>query len=460
MRADTGAAELVVSFRRMTMDTRRFVFPAAIIVLFSITSLSQSEPNESPITRRPIFTASRYTAIGAWMPAPGITSFLTEQNEASISEEALFATYSFSHAGTTYNLEFYYRELYSRLRVRVLVGDRELKGLFSRFYTVDRTRQLMLSIHGWADGNPAVGFNFGGFLITESSLNTDAIYDAVEAFVGRSFPQTRNPWIRIERPPGLLRKTCEARVSGHYLVNEEGQVVPFTLENLLIAYCREGIKAERPEDFDRIGRSLVKAHSKALGVGINVISDINEIPRYSSKLLDSEKATEIRPPWSYRDSDSQTEYWACYTFERYGMGPLILACYKFGFEDGLVSSGERIILGEDRTGAFTGYTKLGSLRSQEKAVVPKNEDGTFDLRYSEPNNVRLPSATSLNDRGRGKADQSPSSSLAMLRVTFIAGAVFLLVLAYIVHRYVRTGSKVATHTVKNQSPAPETEDES
>lgn len=442
------------------METCRFLLPAAIILLFSITSLGQGEPNEWPVTRKPVFTPSKYIDTSVWFPAPGITSFLTEPNEASVSEEALFATYSFSSARKMYNVELYYRELYHRIRAEVLVGGKVLNGLFNRFYDVDPTHIFRLSVYRGDDGNPELRFNVGRFSTTESSLNTSAIYDAVEAFVGKSSPKTRNPGIHVERPPGLLKRTCEAWALGHYLVNEEGQVVPFTLENLLIAYCREGIKAEKPEDFERIGRSLVQAHGKVLYVGITVISDVNEIPRYSSKLLDSENAIEIRPPWFYRDSDSQTDYWICYTFERYKMGPLILACYKFGFQNGQLSSGERIILGEDRTGAYTGYPKLGSLRNQERVVVPKNEDGTFDLRYSEPNNVRLPSTTPLSGRGRGKVDQSPFSSLAVLRVTFIAGAVFLLVLAYIVHKYARAGSGASTHTVTNQPPAPEIEDES
>lgn len=434
------------------MDTRRVLLTAAIILLFSITSFGQSEPNESPVTRKPVFTPSKYIDTSVWFPAPGITSFLSEPNEASVSEEALFATYSFSSAGTTYNVELYYRELYRRIRAEVLIGDKILNGLFNHFYDVDPAHIFRLSVYGGDDGNPELRFNVGRFSTTESSLNTSAIYDAVEAFIGRSSPQARNPRIRVERPPGLLKKTCRVWALGDYLVNEEGQVGPFTLGNLLIAYCREGIKAEKPEDFDRIGRSLVEAHGKALGVRITVISDVNEISRYSSKLLDSEKATEIKPPWSYRDSESQTDYWSCCAFERYKMGPLILAYYKFGFENGLLGSGERIVLGEDRTGAFTGYTKLGSLRTQEKVVVPRNEDGTFDLRYSETNNVRLPSATPLNGRGQVKVDQSPFSSLAVLRVTFIAGGVFLLVLAYIVHRYVRAGSRASRQNVGKQSP--------
>jgi hypothetical protein len=437
------------------METRRFLLLAAIILLCSITSLGQSGPNESPIDRRPMFTSSKYIDASVWFPAPGITSFLTEPNESSISEEALFATYSFSSAGTTYNVELYYRELYRRIRAEVLVGDKVLNGLFNRFYDVDPTHIFRLSVYRGDDGNPELRFNVGRFSITESSLNTSAIYDAVEVFVGRSSPQARNPRIHVERPPGFLKKTCRVWALGDYLVNEEGQVGPFTLENLLIAYCREGIKAEKPGDFERVGRSLVQANGKALGVRITFITDANEIPGYSSKLLDLENATEIRPPWSYRDSESQTDYWACYTFERYKMGPGFITSYKFGFQNGLLSSGERIVLGEDRTGAFTGYTKLGSLRTQEKVVVPKSEDGGFDFRYSEPNGVRLPSATSLSGRGRGKVDQSPFSSLAVLRVTFIAGAVFLLVLAYIVHKYARANSRAATQTGSNQQTAPE-----
>ena len=409
------------------MEKCRFILSIAIIMLISSVVLTQREPNESHIPEKRSFERSVFIdfCIGLRFPGvdPNLSSVLTELNKSSISEEALFATYSFSDADTTYNVELYYRELYHRLRARVLVGDRELRGLFNRFYDID-SRESMIFVLRSKDGSLALSFNFGGFSLKESSLNTDAIYDALEDFIAKSSPQTRNPGIRVYGPTGMLKKTCEARaLRDCYLINEEGQVEPFTLENLLIAYCREGIKVGKPDDFERIGRSIVKPYSEVLGVTMNIILDVNEIRKYSSNLLISENEHKVRPPWSYRDSQSQTDYWICYAFERYKMGPGMLVCYKLGFQNGLLRSGERIILGEDKTGAYTGYPRLRSLRDHKKVVIGKN-------------NVDLISFFSTT----------------MLMIIFVGAGVFLLVLAYVVHRYFRPSSGASTHIVSREPP--------
>lgn len=401
------------------MDKHKFILSIAIFLLISSISLAQNEPDESVVTRRPIFTKNSSLDIGGWLFPPGISSVLTEPNELSIGEEAMFATYSFNHDGATYNIEFYYRELYRRLRVRVLVGDRELRGLFNRFYDIEPRSRYMLSVRG-TGGYPSLSLNFGSLPILESSLNTDAIYDALEAFVAKSSPQARNPMIRIERPPGLLTKTCTAWALEKHLVNEEGEIVQFNLQNIIDAYNWEGIKAQRPEDYERISTSLIK--TLGYGMRIDIIKDVNEVPGYASNLLNSINKYKIRPPRFYRDNESKTDYWTCYILERYKMGPLILALYKFGFQNGLASSGERIILGQDNTGAYMGYSRSRNLGVQEQGVSRKNKD-----------------------------KPKPFFPLAVLRITFMVVGAFVLVLAYIVHRYVRAHSRASG---KNNKRAP------
>jgi hypothetical protein len=327
-------------------------------MLISSTTLGQSESTDSSLTREPTFTPSTYIDTGGWLAAPGLSSILTDPNEISGAEEAMFATYSFSHTGTTYNVELYYRELYNRLRARVLVGDRELRGLFNRFYGVDANRRTDLSVYG-RNEVPEVRFNFGGFSLGESHLDTDAIYDTLEALAGKS--ELSGALIDLFKPPGMLKKTCRARLGGLYLVNEQGQIGPLTLKNLLIAYCQEEIRAEQPEDFERIGYSLVEVHGKSLGLTNTVVSDVNDIRKYSRRLLESVDTVEIEAPAHHRDNESQIDYWTCYACARYKMGPAILVRYKFGFQDGLLCSGERALLKEDATGAYTGYPNLTSM---------------------------------------------------------------------------------------------------
>ena len=359
----------------------------------------------------------------------------------------MFATYSFSHAGVTYNIEFYYRELYQRLRARVLVGDRELHGLFNRFYGVDPTGRYMLSVHERDKGKPEVSFNFGFLPLQESLLDTDAIYEAVEGFAGKTLPGVPIPWIRVYPPPGMLKKTCGVLMERfHLLVNEKGQIGPFTLENLLIAYCQEEIKAKEHEDFERIGRSIVNALGESMGLNYTVIADVNEVGRYGPKLLDSINAAEIKPPSLYRDSDSQTDYWNCYACGRYGMGPAILTRYRFGFKNGLLHSGERSVLGEDASGAYTGYSNLKNIRGQQEFII--NDDGA-DVGFVKTRNLR-------SDKAVGT---SPLLSSAALRLMFVGAGVLLLILAFLVHTCARPSSKVSIGATGAETPVCGTEKE-
>lgn len=422
-----------------------------LVTLISSISHSQSEPNEALSRRRPVFTPSTSVDTPVWLSSPGLAAVLTEPNEPPVNQEALFATHSFSNRGTTYNVEFYYREFYHRLRARVFVEDRELWGLFNRFYDVDPNHRYMVSVHARDEGKPEVGFNFGFLSLKESFLDTDAIYDAVETFAGKALPGTQIPWIRVYPPPGMLKKTCSVLVEHfHLLVNEKGQIGPFTLENLLIAYCQEEIKAEEREDFERIGRSLVKTHGESMGLINTVIADVNEVGRYGPRLLDPVNAAEIRPPSFHRDGDSQTDYWTCYARARYKMGPAILTRYKFGFQNGLLHSGERAVLAEDASGAYTGYPNLKNVRNQEEIILDQSnkfEDSDAD---SGPAAARSPRTQeqiivrSSKNFVLGRAySELRKTRVATLRIVLVSAGVSLIILAFVVRTYVRCRSKVS-----------------
>ena len=47
-------------------------------------------------------------------------------------------------------------------------------------------------------------------------------------------------------------------------INEEGKIVQFNLQNLINAYNEEGIKAQRPEDYESISASLIKTIGSAM----------------------------------------------------------------------------------------------------------------------------------------------------------------------------------------------------
>ena len=101
------------------------------------------------------------------------------------------------------------------------------------------------------------------------------------------------------------------------------------------------------------------------------------------------------------------------------MGPLILALYKFGFKNGLASSGERIVLGQNNTGAYMGYPRLENRVNQEQSISRKN-----------------------------KIEPEPFFSLAMLRKIFVVAGAFLIVLAYVIHRYFRARSSASGKIIK------------
>lgn len=215
------------------MREYRFLLTLAVIALISSVSQSSIEAGQS--SRRSRSYLISFIDYGIELPWPGPRPGSGGPAESSGGEEALFATFSFSDAGSTYNVQLYHRQRPWRIRARVLTGNRELRGLLNRFYRDTPNRWMDVYVMR-KDGIPEMHLSSGSFLLKESSANTDAIYDAVEQLARQVLPQARNPQISVDPPPGLLRKTCRASVSGiydgFYLVNEKGQVDLFTLENL------------------------------------------------------------------------------------------------------------------------------------------------------------------------------------------------------------------------------------
>jgi len=378
------------------MTKFRLLRPIVVIVLISGISQVPTEANES--SRRSRSYLSSFIDHWVELPNPSLSSVLGEPNESSINEEALFATHSFSDAGITYNVELYYRELDSRIRIRALVGDRELRGLFNRFYQPYPNRQMWIFVTR-EDSSPEMSFSFGYLSLKESSVNTDAVYDAIEAFARQAFPQVDNSRISVDRPPGLLKKTCIALLDNIYLVNEEGQADPFTLENLRVAYNREGIKVENLSDLERIGRSLIQAEEgeknepsnyETVNYDTVLISDVNEIPGYSRRPLDPVDERKITGPRSF--SKGQTNYWSCYTYKRIGG---IVSQYTFGFAGGQLSVADKLILGQ----------RIGSAVFQGPSATVRRQGST---------------PRSMNSSSRKKRDgETLSKAPAVTRMTLL-----------------------------------------
>lgn len=315
-----------------------------IILLISGTSLAQSKPNESSSPTRRFNTWTPFIDYGVHIPAPGLSSYAADPNSSVNSEEALYATYSFSNEGTIYNVEFYYRALYNRVRVRVLVEDRELHGLYNRFYHIDPVRSDSVFVTRRQEGIHMNCLNSGGLFLTESSLDTDVMYDAIETYIHKNIPENLNPRIVLYPPPGLLKKTCVAGSSELYLIDENGLVAPLTIENLQKAYFREKIVAQSSEDYERIGLSMIKTENWSFHGDIKVISDTNEIYKNWPEILESENYDDIKPPWLYRDNSTKTDYWNCYIHKRQAMLIKITPVrYRFGFQNGQIISAEKII---------------------------------------------------------------------------------------------------------------------
>jgi hypothetical protein len=318
---------------------------ASLIAVFSLAGIAYGQPNQATASKGPRYSPPTIDH-GGLLPAPGVASAASR----SPNREALFATYSFIDSGTPYNIEFYYRPLYCRIRARVLVGDRELHGLFNRFYGADPKRNHAVSVVKRRDGCPVVDIeSLDALVIKESDVSTDAIYDALEAFLNQTSPQQRGPIMYMDhQPTGLLSKACWIRVfgarGGDYLFHDDGRAAPFTLENLRLAYWQEGIKAQNPVDYERVGRSIITVEQQVTGHGRTlVIASTDEIPEYRSHPLDATKKSEIKAPWLSKSADGQTDFWNWYTYQEYHG---VVARYAFGFHEGRLASLEKTILGE------------------------------------------------------------------------------------------------------------------
>ncbi|UCD49252.1 MAG: hypothetical protein JSW27_17185, partial [Phycisphaerales bacterium] len=195
-----------------------------------------------------------------------ITSILAQEIEgdSSAPEEVYlgFHTVTDTDKGVTYDVKLYYCDFYNRLRVTVSVEGRLLTGLFNRHYGLKPIPDTDVQFWPTPDGNhPTISIMLGQLHdsgrvnhtlihigLSESSLDTDTIYDAVEEFVGESRRMT------FSRPPGLLRRTCVVKIlrrgDSNFLVDEKGQITVLRdVEALRQAYSNEGIVAQTSDDY-------------------------------------------------------------------------------------------------------------------------------------------------------------------------------------------------------------------
>ncbi|MBN1507521.1 MAG: hypothetical protein JW955_11785 [Sedimentisphaerales bacterium] len=351
------------------MERLRGFAMTGIMALLVSAGLAAGEPNEPSEERTRSYAPVELTKDGGWLPAP-------DESPAGQSplEESLFAAYSFHDVGTVYNIEFYYRRLYSRLRVRVLVDNRELHGLFNRFYAFPSGGRCMLSVGTDRDGNPTVSTNFTQLVLKESAINTDAIYGALERFLSRSDVSRACPCNRVDPPPGLLGRTCRVRIMGDpvidYLISEDGQVEPLTLESLRVAYNKEAIRAKNADDYKRIAWSVIVAeHESSSRNEIVPISSVNDIPDYTMHPLDRANESEIQAPQLRSDAGTGIDYWTCCTYAQFHG---VVARCTFGFREGRLQSAERLVLAD---GIGNAYYLGGELRRASQNSGPASAIG-------------------------------------------------------------------------------------
>jgi hypothetical protein len=327
------------------MKNIAYLFLLIFITYFSNFCIAKSVSDGSD---KGLYRPRVYRDRGGELPAPGTDGLLNDPQESSYNEEAMFATYSFNDANETYNIEFYYRPRYNRIRARVLIGEREVKGLFNCFYKKINSKGLnTFSVAKTQEGIVVDWMNDSWLIIKESELNTDVIYETLEEFTARIFPQVQNPGFYLFRQCGMLSKTFLCRIISnsryeYYLVDGNGNINEYTLENIRIAYNREGINAETSEDFLKIGRSIIQADNMTTSGEIILLSSVGDIPGYRWFPLKKEKREEIRSPWSYLEKDSI--HWFFYTYKQFGG---IVSRYTVGFQQGQLSLINKTVLGKD-----------------------------------------------------------------------------------------------------------------
>jgi hypothetical protein len=325
------------------MERLKRLAVTALIALLSVAGFVTGEPNEPGEERMQSYGLIQGADDGGWLPAPNERS-----PRQPLPQEWLFAVHSFGNAGTVYNLELYYRPLYSTLRIRVLANGRELHGLLNRFYGFPSEGRCMLLVDRDPDGSPTISTNFTQLVLKESAIDTDAIYGAIESFLSKSGASQGSPCSSVDPPPGLLRKTCRVRMMGDpvvdYLVGEDGMVEPSTFDSLRRAYNKEGIKAKTPDDYKEIAWSLIVAeHESTSRDEIVLVSHVSEIPDYSPHSLDPETEAEVKAPQVRSEDETHTDYWTCYTYEQFHG---VVARCTFGFREGQLDSAEKFVLGD------------------------------------------------------------------------------------------------------------------
>jgi len=381
----------------------------------------QGEPSEPADPPKRAYVPTVFFDHGAKFPPLRRPATDAEPDSPSLSEEVLFGTHSFRERGIVYNIEFYYRKLYERMRVRVLVGQQELHGLFNRLYGIKPDREITFWVSRSEGESIELTFNFAIVKLNEFPIDTDAIYDAAEAFLSRSPEPDPSPSIRLWQPPGLLKKTCWVRISarscgGNYLINERGQVDRFTMENLRVAYNREQIKAQSLADYERIGRSLIAAENDLISqCKIIVISRVEDIPGYQLHPLDAQSEAQVKPAWLHTDADTQRDHWTCFTYRAHRG---VVARYTFGFQNGDLHSAEKTILAE---GIGKAYYIHG-----ERLDTPDR-----------------PATTPAVDNHPQTRESRQTWLLGMLSAGLITAGALLLLVAYVIRR--RTGLRSSAH---------------
>jgi putative glutamine amidotransferase len=300
-----------------------------------------------------------------------------EANGLPLFGEKLFSTRALiARDKTRYDIEFYYHKWYRRIRAVVRVGDKTLSGLFNRFYGIDPKREFSLTIR-WEDNSAVVYVNSVRMRLKESDIDTSAIYNATEAMLGEPTKFCIYP-----PPGGALRRTCRARVftgsgSEDYLVNEQGDIEPFSLDSLCVAYRRERIRAQNPQHMEGIGVSMILAESSDRTLFAEVISGISDIPGYDDNPLDSDTERKIGEPRFYRNEKERIDYWTCHT---YSMSRAIVAGYTFGFFNGWPVSAEKIVLGRG-IGGISSYNYPNSYdrRVRKYRLSPTSDQGLLRL---------------------------------------------------------------------------------
>jgi len=207
--------------------------------------------------------------------------------------------------------------------------------------------------------------------LKESTIDTDAIYEAMEAMLGEDAN-----FVLYTPHGGVLKRTFKARVFARsgaqdYLVNEREDIDPFSLDGLCIAYRKERIRAQNRQQMEGIGISLIMAESRAGRFCAEAISSVSDISGYDMSPLHSETAEKICEPRFHKHEMRKIYYWTCHTHSVWGG---IVASYTFGFLNGWVVSAEKVILGQGVGPDYSHHYKV-EYRSGTRGARLQNDSG-------------------------------------------------------------------------------------